>query len=119
MITVQLHDLNIHAAHGVYEGEENVGNPFIVNLDVSYDEGDSDLQKLENTIDYVDLYEIVHSRMMVPSGLLEKLCETIIRHIRHQYPFVTEVSLSIYKLQPPIRNFHGKVGVSMTKRFER
>jgi dihydroneopterin aldolase len=117
MITVQLHDVKINAAHGIYDGEESLGNPYIINLDVTYDEGTGDLEKISNTIDYVDLFEIVKNRMMIPTGLLEKLCDSIIRHLRHQYPFIKEVNLSIYKLQAPIRNFHGKVGVSMNKKF--
>lgn len=117
MITIRLHDVQLNAAHGIYEGEENLVNPFLIDLDVTYDEGSRDMGKLSNTIDYVELYEILRTRMMVPAGLLEKLCEGIIRHLRHQYPFITEVTLSIYKLQAPIRNFHGKVGVSMKKKF--
>ena len=117
MITVQLHEVKINAAHGIYAGEESLGNPYIINLDISYDEGASDMDIIGNTIDYVDLYEIVKSNMLVPTGLLEKLCEGIITQLRHQYPFIREVTLSIHKLQAPIRNFHGKVGVCMNKKF--
>jgi dihydroneopterin aldolase len=55
--------------------------------------------------------------MQHPTPLLEKLCDGIIRHIKHQYPFIREVDLSILKLQAPIHNFQGKVGVSMNKKF--
>ena len=118
MITVQLHDVRINAAHGIYDGEELLGNPYIINLDVTYDESKMEIGKLSNTIDYVELFETVKSRMMVPTGLLEKLCESIIRHLRHQYPFLREVNLSIHKLQVPIPNFHGRVGVTMNKKFD-
>ncbi len=118
MITVQLHDVKINAAHGIYDGEEILGNPYIVNLDVTFDEGSNDMGRLSNTIDYVELFEIVKTRMMRPSGLLEKLCDSIVRHLHHQYPFIKEVNLSIYKLQAPIPNFHGRVGVTMNKKFD-
>ncbi|MEO8583640.1 MAG: dihydroneopterin aldolase, partial [Flavitalea sp.] len=117
MITIHLHDVQLHAFHGIYEGEDKVGNPYVINLDVTYDERVSNFEELKHTIDYVDLFEIVKTRMQVPTGLLEKVCEGTIRRIRHQYPFVKEVTLSIYKLQAPIEHFQGKVGVSMNKKF--
>ncbi len=117
MISVELKDIELHAYHGIYEGEEKTGNPYIINLEVKYEEKDIDLDDITQTINYVDLYTIVKNRMQIPTGLLEKICESIIRHIRHQYPFISEVNLSIFKLQAPIRDFQGKVGVTMNKKF--
>jgi dihydroneopterin aldolase len=117
MISIELLDLQIHAHHGIFEGEEKVGNPYVVNLQVKYDEGLRDFNDITNTISYVDLYEIVKQRMQIPTGLLEKVCESIIRRIKHQYSYIKEVNLSIYKLQVPIENLNGRVGVTMNKKF--
>lgn len=116
-MSVELRDVHIHAYHGLYEGEEKTGNPYIVNLSVKYDEGGIDFNNISSTINYVELFNIVNTRMQVPTALLEKICDSIIRHIRHQYPFVSEIDLSIYKLQAPIDNFQGRVGVTMNKKF--
>ncbi|MEP7258541.1 MAG: dihydroneopterin aldolase [Flavitalea sp.] len=117
MICVELRDVTIHSFHGLYEGEEKIGSAYIVNLAVTYEEHPGDLDNLSDTVDYVDLYHIVKQRMQVPAALLEKLCDSIIRHIKHQYAFVKEIKLSVFKLQPPIENFEGKLGVSMHKKF--
>lgn len=117
MMTVQLHDVKFSALHGIDKGEETLGNQFVVDLDITYDEGKNDTSQMSNTINYVDLFEILKSRMMVPTSLLEKLCDGTIRHLRHQYPFIKEVTLTIHKLQAPIINFQGTVGVSMNKKF--
>ena len=118
MITVELHNLILHGYHGVFEEEKKVMNTFEVSLSVKYDEKKSDFNSLEDTISYVDLYEIVKQKIKVPVFLLEKLCQGIIRKIKHQYPSVREVHISIYKLQAPIENFQGKVGVTMRKKFD-
>ncbi|MBS1597764.1 MAG: dihydroneopterin aldolase [Bacteroidetes bacterium] len=118
MITVELHNLIIHGYHGVFEEEKKVMNTFEVNLSVKFEERKSDFQRLDDTISYVDLYEIVKQKTQVPALLLEKLCQGIIRKIKHQYPIVKEVVISIYKLQAPIENFQGKVGVTMRKKFD-
>jgi dihydroneopterin aldolase len=117
MISIELHNIRLHAFHGIFEGEEKLGNDYIINLDVIYEEGTNSFDDINATISYVDLYEIVKQRMQIPTGLLEKVCESIIRRIKHQYPFVKEVSLSIHKLQAPISQLEGSVGVRMNKKF--
>jgi len=118
MITIELNNLVLHGYHGVFEEEKKVMNTFEVNLSVKYDEKKSDFNSLEDTISYVDLYDIVKQKAQVPALLLEKLCQEIIRKIKHQYPIVREVVISIYKMQAPIENFQGKVGVTMRKKFD-
>lgn len=117
MICIQLVDVQLYAYHGVFEGEEKAGNPYVVNLRVYFDEKNKDFDDLNETINYEDLYHIVKQRMQIPTGLLEKICVGIIRHIKHQYPFVKEVDLSIQKLQPPLHEYQGNVGVSMNRKF--
>lgn len=117
MISIELIDVQLHAFHGIYDGEDKIGNPYLINLSVQYNEGKADLNDINNTINYVDLYEIVTQRMRISSGLLEAVCEKIIKRIKEQYPFVKEVTLSLQKLQPPLLNFQGRVGVTMTKKF--
>jgi len=117
MISIELRDVHMYAFHGIFEGEEKVGNPYIINLSVKYNEKDNDFESINDTISYEDLYQIVKQRMQIPTGLLEKICVNIIRHIKHQYPFVKEVDLSLQKLQPPLQEFQGNVGVSMNRKF--
>lgn len=83
-----------------------------------YEEGNVKFDELKNTINYVEVFEIVKQRMKIPTPLLEKLAEGIIRKLKHQYPFATEVIISIYKLEAPIENIQGKIGVTMHKRFD-
>lgn len=118
MVTVELRNLIMHGHHGIYEEEKKVMNTFEVNLDVKYDEKKSDFDSINDTISYVDLYEIVKGKIKVPVFLLEKICQGIIRKIKHQYPSVKEISITIYKIQAPIENFQGKVGVTMRRKFD-
>ena len=118
MVTVQLHNLIFSGRHGVLYEERQTGNTFEVDLDVRYDDQGNPFDSLENTVNYVELFEIVQQRMQERAHLLEKICEEIIRRIRTRYPFVREIAISIFKLQAPIGNFQGKAGVTMTKKFE-
>ena len=118
MLTVHLSDLKFFAHHGAYEGETTAGNEFEVHVQVSYEEKKLKLDSLKNVLNYVDLYQLVKKRMAVPTPLLEELAEGMIRKIRHEYSFVKEVSISIFKLQPPIGGFQGKVGITLQKKFD-
>jgi dihydroneopterin aldolase len=117
MVTIQLHNLIFFAHHGIHKEEQLTANSFEVNLDVMYDEKKSKFDNINDTIDYVSLYEIIKKRMHVITPLMEKICKEIISKIKKQYPFISEVNISIRKLQVPVENFQGKVGVTMNKRF--
>jgi len=118
MISIELHDIRIFAHHGVYVGEDQMGNNFSVDLVVNFDEGSTHFETLTDTINYEELFEIVKQRMKVDTPLLERIAEGIIRKIKHRYPFVTEARISIYKLQAAIENLQGRVGITMHKKFE-
>ena len=117
MISIELKDIRLQGYHGVYQNESKVGNIYHIDLSVMYDEGDKRFHLLRDTINYVELYDIIRQRIQIPSSLLEKLCDEIIRDIQQKYPFISEAKISLYKIQAPIENFEGKVGVSLHKVF--
>jgi 7,8-dihydroneopterin aldolase/epimerase/oxygenase len=118
MVTVQLADLRFHAFHGIYEEEKIKGSEYEVHLQVKYEEKKIKFNDIKNVIDYVELYKIIKKRMAAPTPLLEEVAESIIRKIRHEYSFAKEVIITIFKLQPPIEDFVGKVGVTLHKKFD-
>ncbi len=117
MTSIELKDIRLHGAHGIYHGESKTGNIYQVDLCVKYEERTATFNTIDDTISYVELYDILRQRMQFPTPLLEKLCFDIIHQVKQQYPFIAEVMISIYKLQAPIENFEGKVGVSLHKIF--
>jgi dihydroneopterin aldolase len=118
MITIELQNLIFYEHHGIYEEERKVMNSFEVNLSVSYMENIPVFERISDTISYVNLFRIVQERMKEPVFLLEKICHGIILNIKHQYPAVSEVKISIFKLQAPIDHFVGKVGVTIHRSFK-
>ena len=118
MITIELQDLIFYEHHGIYEEERRVMNSFEVNLSVSYMDNSPVFERISDTISYVNLFRIVQEKMKEPVFLLEKICQGIILNIKHQYPAVSEVRISIFKLQAPIEHFVGKVGVTMHRSFK-
>ena len=118
MVTIELQNIRLHAFHGVYEGEKKTGSPYEVSVKVIYNEDDSQFDYLENTINYVDVFGIIKLSMKTPVPLLEKVAAGIIAEIKHRWPFAVDIMVSVYKLEPPIENFQGKIGVTIHKQFD-
>ena len=118
MVTVHLHQLIFHAFHGLYPGEDLIGNDFEVNLDVEYHVKKDKYDSLKHLVNYEEVYDIVKTRMGLPTPLLEEVADSIIHKIHHRFGNVTRITISIYKLSAPIERFNGKIGISIDRIFD-
>ncbi|WP_165958017.1 dihydroneopterin aldolase [Segetibacter sp. 3557_3] len=116
MITVHLKKLAFYSYHGVHEEEGIAGGNFEVNALVRYKPRQGIIRQLEETINYVSLYEIIKDRMNRPSPLLETIAMEIADVFLEQFSLIREVEISITKLQPPIASFVGTVGITYQKK---
>jgi dihydroneopterin aldolase len=114
MFSIHLHQLQVHAYHGLYEEERVLGNDFIVDLTVEYQPARLPVQELGQTINYVSLYELVQQHMRVATPLLETVVSNIAMDILAQFSLSEQVNISIRKLHPPIAQFIGATGVSLS-----
>lgn len=116
MLTIHLHNLQFHSCHGMFKEERVLGNNFELNVAISFEEPDK-ITKLQESIDYVSIYNITKTVMDVPTQLLE----TVVQDLAEKYysfdKKIKKVSISIQKLNPPIPNFQGTVGISYSKEF--
>lgn len=99
---IELRRMTFYAYHGVAPQETRVGNTFIVNLLLTAPLEEAVWSDdLTDTINYATAYEIVKAEMMVPSKLLEHVAGRILRSLKKGFPAITEVELSLSKLNPP------------------
>ena len=112
VMEIHLQKTRFFGYHGLNLGEEIVGGEFEVDVIASYIPSELPVHKLEHTVDYVQLYDMVKQKMKKPVFLLETLATEIASEIIAKFSIVTEVSISISKLHPPIENFEGSVGVT-------
>lgn len=114
---VFLRDLRFHAGRGVYKEEHLTGTALSVDLEVSFSAGEN-IENEQQTISYVDLFEMVKSEISLSGALLESVAVDIAKKIKSVYPFVKEINITISKMQPPILNFQGRAGIHYHKVFE-
>ena len=116
MFTIHLHNLQFFSFHGVHEEERILGNEYEVNVAVSFEEKGS-VNKIDDTINYVLIFELVKQRMNKPTALLETVAQDIANQVHSADNRVRSVTVSVKKKNPPIANIEGSVSVSYTKEF--
>ncbi|MCU7551466.1 dihydroneopterin aldolase [Chitinophagaceae bacterium LB-8] len=117
-MTVELKGLRFFAEHGMYAEEKKVGNEFEVDVIVNYKAPKKTISSIEETVNYVEIYRILEEEFKVRKLLLETLAMQICDKIQHVFPDIRNISISIKKINPPITNFTGYVGITYTKEFK-
>ena len=117
MIIVQLHDLLFNAFHGIHEEEKILGNEYVVNASLEFDEKKDVITHINDTINYTAVYNIIKKRMSIPTPLLETLVMETGNEIHNEFPRLKSISISIKKMHPPIEGMRGSVGVNWHKEF--
>lgn len=117
MVTIKLKQLRFFAHHGLYEEERKVSNEFIVDLEVSFESSVSIITKMNETINYIKLYELVKRHMLQTTDLIETLSMKIVNEIHESYPQVKKLDITIAKKYPPVINFSGNVAVSFVREY--
>lgn len=117
LLTIELKQMKLYGHHGVYKNEDQAGGEFEINVKISIDAGKKIINELDETINYVRLFELVKERMKIPTALLETLVMEISQSIANEFKVVKEIEISIIKCNPPIENFAGKVAVTFKKQY--
>lgn len=101
---VSLEGMEFYARHGYYEEERIIGNKYSVDVTIEADLSDAaDTDKLEGTINYEVVYEIVAKVMAVDALLLEHLAGKIIKELKSTFPAIKKTWVKVSKYNPPIK----------------
>ena len=101
---VSLEGMEFYARHGYYEEERVIGNKYSVDvtLDVDFSDAASN-DKLEGTVNYEKVYEIVRGVMSIDANLLEHLAGKMVKALREGFPEVSRAKVVVSKYNPPIK----------------
>lgn len=114
---ISLKGLAFKAYHGYYDEEQEKGNRFSVDIEVSTDFEEAAINDdLNGTVDYEKLYILVQEEMQITSRLLESVVVRIANRVLIGLPIVTEVSVRLSKYNPPIGGACDEAVVTLTKK---
>lgn len=117
MFTIHLRDLQFHAFHGLYEGEQIIGSDYIVDCKIHFEEPTEKITDLSQTYNYVLVYDCISKHMQIATPLLETVLQNIEEELKQNFPQMKGLELSLYKMNPPIPRFKGNLGVCLNKKY--
>lgn len=102
--SIQLHNLQFYAYHGVLPQERIVGGHYRVDVELVITPPLRALTEdvLDDTVNYADAYALIRQQMDQPVNLLEHLANRITEALYAQFPQIEAVKLQITKVTPPI-----------------
>ena len=93
---ISLKGMRFYAHHGWYEEERQIGNHFQVEIDVIVPFGSE--EKIQETVNYEDLYRICQDEMSRPRKLMETVAESITNKIAREFRQIEKVTVRIGKV---------------------
>jgi len=110
---VALKGMEFYARHGYYEEERKIGNKYTVDVYMKIDMTEAvDRDKLEGTVNYEKVYELVAEVMRVDANLLEHLAGKLIRRLNETFD-LKNVKVRIAKHNPPIKGLCQQAAVTL------
>jgi dihydroneopterin aldolase len=116
MDTISLHGIDVYAHHGVHPAERELGQRFVIDVDLWADCTAAALSDdLGQAMDYTAAHRIVHQTTGQTSfHLLEALAGELCRALLSGLA-VQKVAVKVYKPHPPMPNFLGQAAVTLER----
>jgi dihydroneopterin aldolase len=111
---ITIDGLKVYAYHGVLPIERSVGNLFEISIDLYYDALTAmKSDNIDTALNYASVVSLVTQIMAVPEHLLEHVCFKIATKISYKFSEITEGTVTIKKLKPPIPEQMDSVGFTL------
>lgn len=111
---IDIEKMEFRAYHGCYDLEQQVGNRFEVDLELTAELGrvaeDDDVGQAVN---YLTVYETVRETMACKQRTIERVARNIIRAVRDRFPAVVGVRCRVAKVAPPLGGKVRRVSVTL------
>lgn len=100
---ILLEDIKVHAFHGVFPEERQIGTDYIVNIKCGVDVDKAiKSDNINDTISYAYIYKVVQEEMAIPSNLIEHVAGRIMnRIIKECKKHLLSIRINIVKTNPP------------------
>ena len=115
MAFVFLEGMEFYAHHGYYEEERKIGGKYSVDVKLELDvDLAANEDKLEGTINYEKVYELISTVMSEEVALLEFLANRIIKILKSKFPDVKKIWVKVGKYNPPIKGLCHRAVVELS-----
>ncbi|RTL49715.1 MAG: dihydroneopterin aldolase [Bradyrhizobiaceae bacterium] len=115
--TIFIRGLLIHARHGVMDHEAEVGQRFVIDLEMSIDLAESSrTDRLADTVSYSDVVTTASAAFKGQNYyLLERSAGAVADAILQAFPRINAITVTVHKPHAPIAAIFDDVGVIITR----
>jgi dihydroneopterin aldolase len=114
---IELNNIRSYAFHGCLTEEGKIGSEYRIDLSVEADlQHSAKTDELKDTVDYVQLNEIVMNEMKTRSYLLEHVADRILNRVLKEIEKVQSATVKVSKINPPLGGDVEDVSVSLSKK---
>lgn len=117
MAFIDIDNMYFYAYHGCFEEESKIGTHFRVQLRMKVDTTRAQMSdNIEDTVNYLSVYNTVKREMSKASHLLENVADRIASSVLEEYRPVEYVCVKVSKLNPPLGGQMESVSLTIEKR---
>ena len=113
---IVLNRMEFRAFHGCYDLEQQVGNRFTVDLEITAELGEVASEDcVEKAVNYLLVYEPVREQRRVTQRTIERVSMNIMDALYARFPQIRHIRCTVSKLAPPLGGKLEKVSVVLEK----
>ena len=103
MAIISIEGMEFYAYHGHFAEEQLIGTWFVVDLFLTTDTSAAEhSDMLHDTVNYLEVYQVVKAEMETNSKLLEHVGRRILNAVKQHFPAVTHARVKVRKMNPPL-----------------
>lgn len=116
--TIEVNGIKLYAFHGNLPEETKIGGHYTIDVSITTDFSASfDSDYLEDTVNYVEINDIVKEEMAIPSKLIEHVGYRISKRIKEEIKGLLSYRLKVIKHNPPIGGDVDNVAIVIEEDF--
>lgn len=90
--------MRFNVCHGLYEIEKTVSQVFFVDIYLGMNQNQEEDYKLEQIVDYIELYQLITKLVNVTDQFIETLTKRIVINVLQAFPLVFECRVRVSKM---------------------
>lgn len=111
---IAIEGMEFFSYHGHFEEESIIGTHFLVDLYLETDTSKAELSdNLEDTINYLSVYQVVKREMSKSSSLIEHVARRIINAVKDEFKGIIVAEIKLKKLNPPLGGKINSVSITI------
>lgn len=113
---INLSGMEFRAFHGCYDLEQQVGNRFTVDVEITAGLGRvAEEDDVNLAVNYLKVYETVREVMGLTQRTIERVAQNIIDTLCARFPSIVHVRCTVAKMAPPLGGKVHHVSVTLEK----